>query len=178
MSKSLGSRTILKARGRQPRSSSSHIFRFGPSMRIGAGHGGFGPRTRSSQAVRLGHRAQRPYPSIDAEGRRPCHLPHREVDRLPAARARNRALARTLARDGRKTSYRTGYKASRSSTAKEPSRSPIHRLRRVETADKEHYMVSYSRRRHAGWGGGIRCFLSSPLSPPFRHFLFGRRRWR
>ena len=46
------------------------------------------------QALRLGHRAQRPHPPGDAEGRRQRHLPHRALDRVPAAGARHRAVAR------------------------------------------------------------------------------------
>ena len=51
-----------------------------------------------SLALRLGDRAQRPHPSIDAEGGRQRHVPHRALDRLSATRARNRASARTEAR--------------------------------------------------------------------------------
>ena len=47
-----------------------------------------------AQALRLGHRAQRPHPPGDAEGRRQRHLPHRALDRLPAAGAGHRAVAR------------------------------------------------------------------------------------
>ena len=49
---------------------------------------------RLPQALRLGHRAQRPHPPGDAEGRRQRHLPHRALDRLPAAGAGHRAVAR------------------------------------------------------------------------------------
>ena len=47
-----------------------------------------------SQALRLGHRAQRPHPPGDAEGRRQRHLPHRALDRVPAARAGQRRRRR------------------------------------------------------------------------------------
>ena len=44
--------------------------------------------------IRLGHGAERPHPPGDAEGRRQRHLPHRALDRLPAAGAGICALAR------------------------------------------------------------------------------------
>ena len=44
----------------------------------------------TAQALRLGDRAQRPHPSGDAEGRRQRHLPHRALDRVPAAGAGQR----------------------------------------------------------------------------------------
>ena len=47
-----------------------------------------------SQAFRLGDGAQRPHPSSDAEGRRQRRFPYRALDRLSAAGARHRALAR------------------------------------------------------------------------------------
>ena len=47
-----------------------------------------------SQALRLGDRAQRPYPPGDAESGRQRHLPHRALDRVSAAGAGHRALAR------------------------------------------------------------------------------------
>ena len=46
-------------------------------------------------ALRLGDRAQRPYPPADAEGRGQCDLPYRPLERLSAAGARNGPLART-----------------------------------------------------------------------------------
>src|ERR1039458_1803468 len=45
-------------------------------------------RARLYEALRLGDRAQRSYPSDHAEGRRQCDLPHRTLDRLSAAGAR------------------------------------------------------------------------------------------
>ena len=41
---------------------------------------------RTAAALRLGHRAQWPYPPDRAEGRRQHHLPHGPLDFLPAAR--------------------------------------------------------------------------------------------
>ena|SRR5436309_3373385 len=52
-------------------------------------------RARLSQALRVGDGAQWPHSPDHAEGRRQRHLPHRHVDRLPAARAGNGALAGT-----------------------------------------------------------------------------------
>ena len=43
-----------------------------------------------AQGLRLGHGAQRPHPSGDAEGRGQRRLPHRALDRLPAAGAGQR----------------------------------------------------------------------------------------
>ena len=51
-----------------------------------------------SLALRLGDCPQRPHPPTHAEGRRQRHVPHRALDRLPAAGAGNRARARTQAR--------------------------------------------------------------------------------
>ena len=48
-----------------------------------------------SQALRLGDGAQRPHPPGDAEGRGQRHLPHRALDRVPAAGAGHCAFART-----------------------------------------------------------------------------------
>ena len=62
---------------------------------MGLGHRGRRPRARDAQALRLGHRAQRPHPPGDAEGRGQRGLPHRALDRLPAAGAGQRAVARS-----------------------------------------------------------------------------------
>src|SRR5882724_6456554 len=51
------------------------------------GHSRCATGARLSQALRLGHRAQRPYPSGDSEGRRQCEFPHGHVHRLSAAEA-------------------------------------------------------------------------------------------
>jgi hypothetical protein len=60
----------------------------------GLGHG----RRRASawlpQEIRLRRRAQRPHPSGDAEGRGQCHVPHRALDRIPAAGTRHGTFAR------------------------------------------------------------------------------------
>ena len=56
---------------------------------MGLGHGRRRQGARLSQALRLGHRAQRPHPPGDAEGRGQRHLPHRALDRLSAAGARH-----------------------------------------------------------------------------------------
>ena len=61
---------------------------------VGLGHRRRRAGARLPQALRLGHRAQRPHPPGHAEGRRQRHLPHRALDRLPAARARHGAVAR------------------------------------------------------------------------------------
>jgi 3',5'-cyclic AMP phosphodiesterase CpdA len=66
--------------------------------RMGLGHRGFGAGAWASLALRLGDRAQRPRPSIDAEDRRQRHVPHRALNRLSAAGAQNGACARTEAR--------------------------------------------------------------------------------
>ena len=69
---------------------------------MGLGHRGFGAGAAAARALRLGDRAQRPHPSTDAEGRRRGDLPYRALDRLPAARAGNRAGAGAEARAGRR----------------------------------------------------------------------------
>ena len=73
---------------------------------LGLGHRRFGASAVLSQALRLGDRAQRPYPPDHAEGRRQCHLPHRAVDGLPAAGARPRPLARPDESAGRSSCAR------------------------------------------------------------------------
>ena len=95
-------RAARMARGRpqgparhRRRSSCSPISRCGRSIRNGAGAPRTAPARSISQALRLGDGAQRPHPPGDAEGRRQRHLPHRALDRVPAAGARHRALART-----------------------------------------------------------------------------------
>ena len=60
---------------------------------LGLGHRGRRPRARLAQALRLGDRAQRPHPPGDAEGRGQRHVPHRPLDRVPAAGAGHRAVA-------------------------------------------------------------------------------------
>ena len=69
----------------------SHIPLWMIAPEWGWGTGGFGASACLSQALRLGHRAQRPHPSVDAESRRRRHVPHRPLDRLSATRARNGA---------------------------------------------------------------------------------------
>ncbi len=61
---------------------------------MGLGHRGQRARARLPEALRLGDRAQRPHPPGDAEGRRQRHLPHRALDRVPAAGARRRNVSR------------------------------------------------------------------------------------
>jgi hypothetical protein len=60
-------------------------------------------RARLYEALRLGDRAQRSYPSDHAEGRRQCDLPHRTLDRLSAAGARHGAVRRPDEGTGRAT---------------------------------------------------------------------------
>src|SRR5436190_1460354 len=55
--------------------------------RLGLGHRRRGARPRLSQALRISDSAQRSHPPDHAKGRRQRHLPHRPVDRLPAAAA-------------------------------------------------------------------------------------------
>ncbi len=52
-------------------------------------------KSKSTPVVLFGDGAQRPHPSGDAEGRGQRHLPYRALDRLPAAGAGHRPLART-----------------------------------------------------------------------------------
>ena len=54
---------------------------------LGLGHRGLGAGAQLPRAFRLGDRSERPHPSVDAEGRRERHVPHRALDRLPAAGA-------------------------------------------------------------------------------------------
>src|SRR6185503_7089247 len=61
---------------------------------LGLGHRGRRARSRLLEEVRLGHRAQRPHPPGDAEGRGQRHLPHRALDRVSTAGAGSGALAR------------------------------------------------------------------------------------
>ena len=93
-SSSNGSRTISPAvRPHADRGVRPHPA-VGGLSRMGLGHGGCRAGAGLSQAVRLGHRPQRPHPPGDAEGRGQRHLPHRDVDGLPAAQARRGGVAR------------------------------------------------------------------------------------
>ena len=65
------------------------------------------------QAVRLGHGAERPHPPGDAEGRGQRDLPHRPLDRLPAARARHGALARADEGAGRRAAHAARHRHGR-----------------------------------------------------------------
>ena len=66
----------------------------GGLSRVGLGHRRQRAGAGHAEALRLGHRAQRPHSPDHAEGRRQRHLPHRDVDRLSATRARHRAQSR------------------------------------------------------------------------------------
>jgi hypothetical protein len=57
--------------------------------KMGLGHAGCRPGAGLSEAVWIGQRSQWPHPSDPAEGGRERHLPHRPIDRLPAAGARH-----------------------------------------------------------------------------------------
>src|SRR5262249_24309484 len=72
----------------------AHIPRWVVYPEVGLGHRRRRARSRLSQALRLGRRAQRPHPPGDAEGRGQRRLPYRALDRLPAAGTRNGAIAR------------------------------------------------------------------------------------
>ena len=76
----------------------SHIPLWMIAPEWGWGTEEFGAGARLSVALRLGDRAQRPHPSIDAEGRRQRHVPHRPLDGVPAASPRNGASAGTETR--------------------------------------------------------------------------------
>ncbi len=82
---------------------------------MGLGHRGRRPRAGLPQGVRLGDRAERPHPPGDAEGRGQRHLPHRALDRVPAAGAGHRALAR--ADEGRRRQASHACSASPASTS-------------------------------------------------------------
>ena len=79
---STGSRRTWPAWATARRSWCLPMSRCGPSIRSGAG----APKTAASpgpaQALRLGHRAERPHPSDPAKGRRERDLPHGPLDRL------------------------------------------------------------------------------------------------
>ena len=97
---------------------------------LGLGHRGRRPRAGLPQGLRLGDGAQRPHPPGDAEGRGQRHLPHRALDRLPAAGAGHRALAR--ADEGRRRQ------------AAQPARRRQHQLQAGRPAPRHH--------RHAAAG--------------------------
>ena len=85
------------------------------------------------QTLRLGHRAQRPHPPGDAEGRGQRHLPHRALDRLPAARAGHGALAGPDEGRGRRSCAAcSALPASTSSGASRALRSSIRRCKAEE----------------------------------------------
>jgi len=60
---------------------------------MGVGHERQRTRSRIPKTFRLGDCAQRPHPPGTSESRRQRDVPHRDVDRVPATRAWNRALA-------------------------------------------------------------------------------------
>ena len=62
------------------------------------------PRRWTSQALRLGHRAERPHPPGDAEGGGQRHLPHRALDRFSAAGAGHAPSPGPMKVDGRPSS--------------------------------------------------------------------------
>ena len=61
---------------------------------LGLGHRRFGSSAVLSEALRLGDRAQRPYPPGHAKGGRQCHVPHRALDGVSATGAGASSLAR------------------------------------------------------------------------------------
>ena len=65
------------------RSWSSATSPSGRSTRSGAGARRTAPRSSADQAVRVGHRAERPHPPGARETRGPDHLAHRRLDRVP-----------------------------------------------------------------------------------------------
>ena len=76
------------------RSWCSRISRSGRSRPMGLGDRERRTGAAAARALRLGHRAERAYPSGDAEGRRRGDLPHRALHRLSAACPGNRARRR------------------------------------------------------------------------------------
>src|SRR6267378_6680544 len=109
---------------------------------LGLGHRGWRPRAGLPQGLRLGDGAQRSHPPGDAEGRRQRHLPHRALDRVPAAGARHRALAR--ADEGRRRQ------------AARPARRGQHQLQARRSAPRHH--------RHPA-AGLKRKFVMTSLAP-------------
>ena len=84
---------LQAARRSQPVVVFAHIPLWTVYPQLGLGHAGLRAGARTAEALRLGDGAQRPHPSGDAEGGRQRHLPHRALDRLPAARAGHGAVA-------------------------------------------------------------------------------------
>ena len=102
---------------------------------MGLGHRGRRPRARTPQRLRLGHRAQRPHPPGDAEGRGQRHLPHRALDRLPAAGAGHRALARADEGRGRQAAQPARHRQHQlQAAARSGSRSSTRRCRAEGTS--------------------------------------------
>ena len=94
-------RTARVARGRSQGPLGAHADRrlrahsaLDRLSRVGMGHGGQCAGAWLPEALRLGHRAQRAHSPGHAEGRRQRHLPHRELDGVPATGARHGAIAR------------------------------------------------------------------------------------
>ena len=90
------------------------VFRAHPALDglsgMGLGHGRWCAGARLSQEIRLRHRAQRPHPSSDAEGRGQRHLPHRAFDRIPAAGAGNGAVAGADEGTGRQAAHHARHR--------------------------------------------------------------------
>ena len=99
---SLGKRTARVAREGRQASREQHAHRRlrAHSAVVGLPRMGLGHRRQRAgavvpEALRLGLGAERPHSPGDAEGRRAHHLPHGDVDRLPAAGAGHGAVAGT-----------------------------------------------------------------------------------
>src|SRR6185437_5256616 len=104
---------------------------------------GLGHRRRRTgalllEALRLGDRAQRPHPSGDAEGGRQRHLPHRALDRISAAGARNGAVAGADEGAGRETAHDARHRQHHLQAERAAAR---HRRHAVEGLRREQDMT-------------------------------------
>ena len=86
------------------------------------------------QALRLGHRAQRAHSSGHAEGRGQRHLPHRALDGVPAARARNGAVARPDESAGRQITQHARHRLRHLQAERAASRHHRHADPELRTA--------------------------------------------
>ena len=138
---------------------------------------GWGTRRRRpgavlSQALRLGDRAQRPHPSGDAEGRGQRHVPHRALDRLSAAGAGHRSLARAAEGPRRPAAHHARHRQRHVQAERAAARDHRHaaaRLRRIRHVHREHFAertrCGGARRSHRDRAGRGACFPAGRKTP-------------
>ncbi|MGY4471260.1 plastocyanin [Bradyrhizobium sp. LB9.1b] len=116
---------------------------------MGLGHGGRRPRAGIRQGFRLRHRAERPHPSSDAEGRGQRHLPHRALDCVPAAGAGGSSVTRTDEGRERKTARHARRCQRQLQAERTAARDHRHAAPRLSRAERKLTMKTLNRRDFA-----------------------------